>query len=130
MIRKVPPDRLPWEALVFLKKAAQQNPLMDDPDLWEILESGGDAYVIEENGTVIGALYVEYMGDAVHVSLLGMNGLSERRIEIEGFFRSLMREKGKTYLSIFGRASWHKMFKSLRPVGTFFVGEGGPVTQP
>lgn len=118
-IRLEHPDRLSFQSLTYLKKAIDINPLKDDPTLWDILNDcragKGEIYIWN-----LGAMYLEILPEIICLSVLGGENMKEWKDEISTFIKKIMREKNIKQLCILGRAGWHKIFKELKPIGTFY----------
>ena len=125
VISKIDPYNVPFEYASFLQKAIKKNPLPDDPDLLDIIDNAkhgnGEIYAIGD----VGCLYAEFLPEIMHVALLGADNILSIRDGLEDWAKSLMKDRGIRYFSILGRASWHKIFTELKPVGTFYQYDGG-----
>lgn len=122
------PDNLPFKALKYLESSIKKNPDKDET-IWDVLnwarEGRGEIYVLKDH-EIIGCCYLEFLPD--HLTIVHLGGdIKSLREEVSDEFKSLMKIKKVRYLCILSRIGWDRFFKDLKPIGTFYLYDGGYV---
>lgn len=72
-------------------------------------------------------MYVQIFPDLLNIIHLG-GELKPYRDDVVSAFKKFMRDRNIRHLCLLSRVGWNRLFKELKPIGTFYhYDDGGPV---
>ena len=102
-----------WEYVAVWIKAACSHGRIDDYKAIGTSLHMGDQYFMSlmEDGTLIGVIVFERLGDRLHIISIGGDGLIRMKAQIIAYWEAVALAIGCTSISFKGRIGWKRVLK-------------------
>lgn len=107
------------EIRALLQSALNRTP--SNTDTIESTITNGEIWAFYDEGSLIGATYLEFLPDLMNIILMAGNDIASWRDELVSFYIAQMKFMNVKNLCIVGRHGWGSLFKELTPIGMLYT---------